>query len=666
MIVYFLLIILVNIINGDNTSDTKYIETLPANVKKNLLDKVARRIVNEVPDVNSRDTEVNGDVLADKLEKQSEFVKKILKQEVESIKARRRHYRKRRKFRKSGNDNNTFSGNPGLENVDINDTQSSELHLKPSVSDKIDIDAGHIDLTLRSGRSKRGGTFLDANETVIKNDLAKYKLDINNSGFIPVTIHIDGEDTKKKTIKNSNENTTEVFKVQKTSEEDMDIQIKSSKQGEQKKSGNNKREISEHTMEKADGVTETSTQNHPSTESTLKIEDSSVKMYFGRRTDDLDLNKTEQIFNTVTVNVSTVSDGPNTNANNNPTLDDYTTTSKIFETTAGDGKDISIERDEDITNNTDHASKDSTESYLENPIIYSKGRKSLEALNTDENTTQSIEETPVKSKSEINNSSAFVTKEPHGHYSEITTLNMVTTVVPYPATTVGIEASDRKSTNTATDLGIGFQKEFETTNKHNREENKLTVTEISTATQKSDYTNEVRNSSTILNANDTKINDKKPCNETRIKVGEITDCDKKRNKIDNSTPETPTAGDKVDDEPKAKATVDTVVTEFKESLQTDIKKPCNETNSKLSTSTDCDKKIHQTDNSTTDITNATEVNIDKPKANTMVDDMVTEPKVNLRTTEQKPFFDSLIHFGDMQITKEYEVYELGEYIKFHT
>ncbi|KAI8441263.1 hypothetical protein MSG28_014904 [Choristoneura fumiferana] len=665
MIVYFLLIILVKVVNSDDNSDTKYIETLPASVKKGLLDKVARRILNEVPEVNSRDTDINGDILADKLEEQSGFVKRILKQEIESLKARRRYYQKHKKFRKSGNDNDKLSGILGSENFERNDTQVSELHAKALVSDKIDVDSGHIDLTMRSARSKRGDSFLNVNESTLKNGLPD-EHGSYGGGFVPVTIDIDGENDEKEPIKGSNGNTTELFKVQKSSEED--IQIKSSKQGEERKSDNNNTEIPDITSEKADSVTETSTKNHPNSETTLNIENSSVNMYFGRRSEDLDLNKTEKNINTATVDVSKISDSPNTNSNDSQTLDDYTTTktSKIFDTTVADVKDSYLETDEDTINKTDHVPKYSSESYLENPIIDSKGRKSLELLNSDETSTQTIEETPVKSISEIKNTNALVTEEPHSHYSEITTLIMATTETPSAATAVKTEASVKPSTNIATKIRIDLQKDLEAANEHNKEETKLTVTEILTATQANKGSNKVSKSSKQMDANKsskqmdanyTKINVKKPCNETNIEVGVITDCDKKRNKTDNSTPETPSVTDKIDKEPKVKATIDAAIAETVDSLQNDTKKPCNETSSK-GTITDCDKKKNQTDSTTTEIPNVTEANIEKPTVNAMVDAKETESKNILRTSNQKPLYDSLIHFGDMQIKKEYEVFEV--------
>ncbi|XP_063631435.1 GATA zinc finger domain-containing protein 14-like isoform X2 [Cydia splendana] len=93
MLTLFLIITLTNfkIISGEENSDTKFINSLPEKQKKEFLQKVEKRIQNEVPEVKSPElNDTNVDLYEKRLEDQSKSVQNILRSEIENLKTHHR------------------------------------------------------------------------------------------------------------------------------------------------------------------------------------------------------------------------------------------------------------------------------------------------------------------------------------------------------------------------------------------------------------------------------------------------------------------------------------------------------------------------------------------------------------------------------------------------
>ncbi|XP_063370724.1 putative uncharacterized protein DDB_G0282133 [Cydia amplana] len=121
MLTLFLIITLTNfkIISGVENNDTKFINSLPEKQKKEFLQKVEKRIQNEVPEVKSPElNDTNVDLYEKHLEDQGKSIQNILRSEIENLKS---HHRR-----------------------NLNDTAR--------------IDASHIDLTLRAKNEKSEAT----------------------------------------------------------------------------------------------------------------------------------------------------------------------------------------------------------------------------------------------------------------------------------------------------------------------------------------------------------------------------------------------------------------------------------------------------------------------------------------------------------------------------
>ncbi|KAJ2938385.1 hypothetical protein O0L34_g13309 [Tuta absoluta] len=92
MVIYILLIFIsitpFNAEDVDESAENKYINSLPEKEKRDFLEKVARRILEEV---ESKEVEVglaSGEIHNDKLNVHGEYVKKLLKEEIENLKRR--------------------------------------------------------------------------------------------------------------------------------------------------------------------------------------------------------------------------------------------------------------------------------------------------------------------------------------------------------------------------------------------------------------------------------------------------------------------------------------------------------------------------------------------------------------------------------------------------
>ncbi|XP_061726839.1 probable serine/threonine-protein kinase DDB_G0283337 isoform X2 [Cydia pomonella] len=150
MLTLFLIIILTNfkLISGLEINDTKFINSLPEKQKKEFLQKVEKRIQNEVPEVKSPElNDTNVDLYEKRLEDQGKSIQNILRSEIENLK---NHHRR-----------------------NLNDTER--------------IEASHIDLTLRSNNDISEATRRKGEESNnLESDLHRKENSEKQTHYVPV------------------------------------------------------------------------------------------------------------------------------------------------------------------------------------------------------------------------------------------------------------------------------------------------------------------------------------------------------------------------------------------------------------------------------------------------------------------------------------------------